>query len=308
MNTTPTVTSTASTTASAAIKPPPFKISTPGPSPKFFRGLFYGAPGVGKTTLAGSYADVADNSRIFYINAESGEMAFNDNDRIKHPERIFEVRLSRFRMIADIHSYLMSFVKLREANNIPKLIEYEAWVRGMDAVDISEPTIFTTVVIDTITELELYCMNHLLGVHEQFEGINIDPDMKTAEFAEYKKNNNMMNTIVRLFRDLPFNLIVLAHEKWEKDEQQRFHYMPRMTGQLRDQVQGYFDIVGRLVTGAPIAEEQGRIPRRLYVQPVGKWDAKCRRASFKGTHFDEPTMTTILDGLGMRSNVMPNKE
>lgn len=284
--------STSSTAAVKPVKPPPFRLSAPTQTPSKLMALIYGAPGTGKSTLAGSYADTG--SKVFYINCESGDMVFNDNPRIKHPENITAVDVNRFQTIVDIHSFLTSYIALRDAGNTAKLIEQESWLRG---VQVTEPTMWDTIVIDTITELERYCMNHLLGIHDKFEGINIDPDMKTAEFSEYKKNNNIMNTIIRHFRDLPLNFIALAHERWSQDETQKFHYMPALTGQLRDQSQGYFDIVGRLVTGAP--KEDKTIPRRLYVAPVGKWDAKCRRASFSGSHFEDPTMSSILEGLGM---------
>jgi hypothetical protein len=57
------------------------------------------------------------------------------------------------------------------------------------------------------------------------------------------------------------------------------------------------DVVGYLVT-MPITDK-GLIPRRLWVQPAGKFAAKCRFPEYTGTHFDNPTIKKILSAVGL---------
>ena len=124
--------------------------------------------------------------------------------------------------------------------------------------------------------------------------------MPTAGFTEYKKNNNMMNRTIRAFRDLPMHLVVIASSVYEQDDQKRMFFQPALSGKLRGQIQAHFDIVGYLAAGASKA---GAAPRRLYVQPVGKWDAKNRRSVYTEPFFENPTMGSILKDVGLATRL-----
>lgn len=294
-------TSSTSTTGTKVVKKaPPFRLSGLNTNKRWLKLLVYGQHGAGKTTLAGSAADVPDMNGVFMINAESGDMVLEDNDRIKHPEGIDVAEVLTFKQVAKMHEFLSAHCRLRDQNTPDaddKMRGYEAMLKGVEPEDIETPTRYHTVIIDSLTEVEAYCMYALLGISGEFDIGQIDEDMKTAEFSEYKKNNNMVNLLIRAFRDLPMHVIVLCGQVYEQDEQKRFHYGPALTGKLRSQVQGYFDIVGYLAVGK--ATEGTEASRRLYVQPVGKWDAKNRRSTFKAAHFENPTMKSILKDVGL---------
>jgi hypothetical protein len=276
---------------------PPFALTSVRTGHKWLKILAYGKHGAGKTTLAASAVDSKPMNDVLMIMAESGTLVLEDNERIKHVDEISLVEVDNFKQVVKMYEFLSAHCKFRDEGNVDKMKEVEAWLRGVDPKDIKKPKQFRTVIIDSLTEIEAYCLYGLLGIHGEFDMAQIDDDMKTAEFAEYKKNNNMVNLLVRAFRDLPMNVIVLCAETWSQDEMKRFHYGPALTGKLRTQVQGYFDIVGYLAVGA--ASESGDAPRRLYIQPVGKWDAKNRRASFKESFFEDPTMGSILKDVGL---------
>ena len=83
-----------------------------------------------------------------------------------------------------------------------------------------------------------------------------------------------------------------------------------MTGKLSSQVQGFMDMVGYLVAKPVGAQAEGedaesggdkKMARRLYVQPIGNFAAKCRFSSFKGTYFDNPTMETIIKAIKLKA-------
>jgi hypothetical protein len=123
-------------------------------------------------------------------------------------------------------------------------------------------------------------------------------EVDVAEWAEFRKNNQMMQLVIRAYRDLPINVILICHAAFTQDELKRMLYAPGLTGKLAKQVQGFVDIVGYLKVGELPADGKSDAPRRLFLQPVGKFDAKCRIASFKGSYLDNPTMEDIWDMLG----------
>ncbi len=301
-----TSTATGANVGVKAKSTPPFKLSTIHEGNRWLKILIYGKHGAGKTTLAGSAADLDQMNDIFMINVESGEMVFADNERIQHPDRIDIADVSNFKQAAKMYEFLSSHIALWKRVDaggadgeqaLLKIRQYEAALRGVEVDEVVKPKRYRTVIVDSLTELEAYCMYGLLGIHGEFDLGQIDDDMKTAEFAEYKKNNNMVNLLVRAFRDLPMHVIILCGQTYNQDEQKKFHYAPHLTGKLATQIQGYFDVVGYLAVGA--ANDKGDSPRRLYVQPVGKWDAKNRRSSYREAFFDNPTMTSILRGFGL---------
>ena len=69
------------------------------------------------------------------------------------------------------------------------------------------------------------------------------------------------------------HVIMTAASSYVQDEQKRFNYMPKLTGQLSNAVQGFVDVTGfyRMTRGA-----EGKLHRRLYVQRVDRFAAKCR--------------------------------
>lgn len=282
-------------------KAPPFQIRKITPENQWLNLLIYGMHGCGKTTLAGSAADVVSMRDVLMISAEGGNLTLLDNDRVRNLDMIDEIPVNDFDSVVRIYEYLSSHVKFRDADNMDKLRQQQAWLWGVDPADIDDDNVrkYRTVIIDSLTEVEAYCMAKLLGTHGEFSAAMLDEDIKTAEFKEYKQNNDMVNKLVRAFRDLPLNVIVLAGRAYEQDELKKFLYFPQLTGKLRTQVQGYFDIVGYLMAGK-VNPDTGQAPRRLYVQPEGRWDAKCRFAGYKSGHFDDPTLASMLEALGRK--------
>lgn len=261
--------------------PPPFKVEKTGRKERYLKLLIYGTYGSGKTTLAGSAAEVDVMRDVFMINAESGDLSLSELD-------IDSVKVENYAVLSKVYEFLRQYCKARDTDDVNKMRELYSRVSG-EVVD--NPPRFRTVIMDTVTEIEAYCMNQLLGVTD---ATKLDDEVASAEWAEYKKNNTMMTRLVRNFRDLPMHVIIVASEQYNQDETKKYRYSPNLTGKLSKQVQGFFDMVGYLAVGSP--NEQGEIPRRLYVQPSGsgKFDAKHRYAKFKGSYFDNPTIGSIL--------------
>ena len=112
----------------------------------------------------------------------------------------------------------------------------------------------------------------------------------------------MMKTI-RAFRDLPMNVIAVCGAEYDQDERKRYGMQPRLTGKISKEIQAHWDVVGYLVTGIKMVEDLDfeedaaaakKVKRRLWLQPMGKFDAKNRLAGQDVTHIDEPTLKGLV--------------
>ena len=234
---------------------------------------------------------------VLMIDAESGDMVLEDNPRIRQAGEIEHVRVTNFLQVARVQEFLKSHCARRDANDIQGMRQVEANLKGVDISEIKEPRKFKCVIIDSLSEIEAYCMYGLLKVNEGEILTGSSDEIDVARFDEFRKNNMMMQVLVRAFRDLPMHVIFVCAQQYTQDELKRFHYGPQLTGKLAAQVQGFVDIVGFLKAGQ--LDEKGIAPRRLFVQPIDRFDAKNRRASYPGAFFDDPTMSTIMKGIGL---------
>lgn len=267
----------------------------------YLKMLVYGAYGSGKTTLCATAADVDAMADVLMLDIESGKMTVAESDRIKRKDRIDAIRISSFKQLAKVHEFLKAHCRYRDdksASATENLKKLEAKFRGVDVKEIKEPRRYKAVMIDSTSELDQLTMYELLGISTdmKLDDALSDNDMEVADWPIFRKNNQMMQLIIRAYRDLPIHAFFICHAAYTQDEMKRFHYSPSMTGKLKDQIQGFVDIVGYLTVGN-VPDGQKEAPRRLYVQPVGKFDAKNRKASFKESYFDNPTMSNVWKGI-----------
>lgn len=271
-----------------AVKAPLFRIETVQRRTRFLKLLIYGNYGVGKTTLACSALEVPSMRDVIMINAEAGDQS------VDHMEGLDAISVTTFRALGRINEFLKQHCKARDAGDKDELIKMEAFLRGVKEKEITEPREYRTVILDSLTELEAYCFEQLLGITDT---TRLDEETQSAEWVEYKKNNTMILRVVRAFRDLPMHVIFTCAEKYTQDETKKFKYTPDMTGKLSKKIQGFMDIVGYYAQG----KDGDKIQRRLYVMPsgTGKYDAKHRYPTYKGEFFTDPTISTILKEVGL---------
>jgi len=284
--------------SSTAGKPvtPPFKIESVQSRQRHLKFLVYGDYGVGKTFLLGTAADVPQMRDVLFINAEAGDLTFDIDEH--NFGSIDTIRVRDYKMLGKVHEYLKLHCSLRERDDeaaVNRLIELEAMLKDVPEASIKEPRRYQTVILDSLTEIEQYCMYQLLGITD---ATKLDEETATAEWAEYKRQHSMVQRLIRNFRDLPMNILMTCARSYVQDESKRMVYSPQMTGKLSNQVQGFMDLVGYYVIGQ-INEADGTFARRLHVQPTGRFSAKCRFSRYKKPYFDNPTMKSILSQVGL---------
>lgn len=279
----------------------PFQIRTTIDRQRWLKILIYGRHGAGKTELAGSSVDVELMQDVLMIDAESGDTVLEESPRIHNPDKISHIRVTTFKQVAYIHEFLKAYCIARDRNDIAQMKKLYCQVTGHDPKILPDDAVprYRTVIIDSLTEVEVYCTYGILSIDAgkaMMEG-----EMDVAGWPEFRKNNEMVKLLVRAFRDLPMHVIFVCSEGWTQDEQKKFHYSPQLTGKLSAQVQGFVDIVGWMTVGSATADSP-EAPRRMYVQPISggpKFDAKNRRPAFSQAFFENPSMSSIMKDIGM---------
>lgn len=272
----------------------PFTITPLQQRQKWLKMLVYGKPGAGKTTLLGSAADVPAMCDILLIDVESGTLTLHGNERIQNPDKIMTISLHDFKTMDAIYKWIQAHVHFRDTGDMEKLASIEEQVTG---VKPTNPKIFKTIIVDSISEVDNMSFGAIQGVDED---MNLTDDIPSSEWSHYNQNNVRMMLLLRRLRNLPINILLSSLAKWVQDEHKKFHYGPALKGQNRDTIQGIVDVVGFLVEGQPIPDVEGT-PRRMYVQATQdvKCDAKNRWAPYKSSYFDNPTLTTIFEAVGL---------
>lgn len=238
---------------------------------------------------------------VFFIDAEGGMATIEQTDLIEHKERIFSVRATKYKTVAEIHDWLKAHCFARDSKNVEMLRKLESSATGVPPEEIENPRIFKTVVLDSLSEIETYSNYVVLGIDEDDF---FQEDMPVSGWPEFRKNLESVKLLCRAFRDLPMHTIFTCVSTYKQDDRKRMNHMPFLTGQLARAVQGFVGMVGFLVTDSPKQDGQKIIdgPRRLFVQPIqtpgGNFQAKNRYAKFKGAFIDNPTMANILQQTG----------
>lgn len=256
--------------------------------------LLYGAHGAGKTTLLGSAVDVEEMNDVLVVTAEGGTVVFEDNSRIDNYDMLDVVKIDRIEQFQKVYEFLKTHCAWRDRPD-----KEEDLMKLQTMVGLSNDRLrrFRTVIVDSLSEIEALNLAKILNLDAL--GLDAGDDMEVAGFPQFRKNNHIIQRIVRQFRDLPIHFLVTCAQSYTQDERKAYHYAPKLTGQLTGIVQGFFDVVGWLVVGNKVSETEPG-PRRLFVQPQSapKADAKCRLAGYKKDYFDNPTMSSIMKDTG----------
>jgi len=263
---------------------PPFKLMGAREKKRYIKMLVYGDFGVGKTTFAGTAQDVPDMRKVINIDAEGGDKVLAERGDID------VITINSYRQLSKAYEYLQAHCYFRDNNDIDMLKKSEAYYRGKSVEEIKEPTIYNTVMLDSLTEIQKYCMYQLLGV--SIESYRIDAVPTSPEWTEWGKNHEMIRLLVRKFRDLPMHVIFVCSITEVQDDYKHIYYRPAMPGKLGNEIQGFVDHVGYYTMEIGQNKEVKRV---MYFHPTKTYQAKNRFSNFKGVGIIDPTMQDIFD-------------
>jgi len=265
----------------ASPKPPPFQIVRTSPSEKYLKMLIYGDYGAGKTTLAATALDVPEMNDLLFINAESGDLSL--------PKGMDKVDVKDYATLARVFEFLRAHTRYRDAGDIKRMTDLEARLRGEP---VSEPKVYHTVIVDSLTEVQTYLMYQLLNLDIDNWALDVTPE--SPEYKEWGQSSEMIQLLVRTFRDLPMHVIFVCSAQEVSDDRNRLLKRPNLPGKLAGKVQGFLDVVGYLDT-AP--DKDGNVIRRLWMQPGTRlFQAKHRFRNHPDLKYiDNPTLSDLFN-------------
>lgn len=235
--------------------------------------LIYGDPGSGKTHLAGTAQDVPEMSDVHVFNVDGGLLTLAPRGDIR---------------ATDIHDLnTLENELLRIANRDAKYATTK------------------TVVIDNISELQTLALEGI--TRREFKKRQDKDKSYTIDdvyLEDYKVGGTQLARVLRGFRDLPLNVIYIAHRK---DKMRRVtntveESKPNLTEKLCTAVAGYMDMVAYLYTGEEaVNTDDGPVNvmhRYLLMAPVNNFMAKVRGTEFAerlGMVVKDPTFPKIYE-------------
>lgn len=297
--------------------------------------LIYGPYGDGKTHLVGTAALVPEMRDILYVSLEGGEKTLRQIMKMckqnnVDPKCIMVMPIQTYRQYAQLYETLKKHIQFRDSNNIDGLRMIEAQLRGVEllqkvgwqpsSVDtnvvikemtqavlalsqnkeklaelIPEPRRFKTVITDSLTEAQKYCMYQILGIDPLTQKLDVEPD--SAEWKDWGSSREMVNFLVRRFRDLDINALFVCGVDETEDAKKRKYFTPMLPGKLSKDVQGLVDVVG-YIKKVPL--EGGKVTRRLFLEggDYGGVNIAAKHRfgeNLKGQFIDNPTMKVLYD-------------
>ena len=139
---------------------------------------------------------------------------------------------------------------------------------------------FAGVAIDSYTDLSAKYLENVVGQAEAR-----DPNRLTdaAELRDHGRVTLKLGKVLRRFRDLPIDLMLICGER-EPDDQDR-RYRPNLPASVSRQARDYTDIIARLAVVEQKDEEDGEAPpireRKLLIySPSGAYVCRDRTGVF----------------------------
>lgn len=231
------------------------KIKLLTPEETYVKALIYAEPGTGKTHLACT----APNPILLLTETAVSKTT------IKNVERITGRRIPYW-----------------EINSLDDLEEAYEYLVGEGYKH------YQTVILDGITDT----YHRILAAAIEFAASNVnrktvhDPDL--PEQSDWQRVGNKLRTLVRLFRDLPMDVVVTALVMDVRSEMRTVPYI--QPSKLALEIAAYFNLVGYLY-----ADKVGEnIVRKLQVEPDLRFVAKNPGGSLPPV-VENPDFTKIFE-------------
>jgi phage nucleotide-binding protein len=167
------------------------------------------------------------------------------------------------------------------------------------------PGEYDWVLLDGLTNLQEILWRESI---EKGRAINPDRDADILAQQDYLRVQNQIKEVVRLFNDLPQNVVYTAQTMRAEDDEDEVLMLPLLSGKKGEFAQklcGMVHVVGYLTVITP---KSGNPPfRRLHTQREGKIFAKDRYDAIG--RLDKPTIPKIAEKIeaSITENAQPTK-
>ena len=226
---------------------------------RYFKGMFFGPPGHGKTRLAGTAAQDKRTSPLLFLDFEGGTQTLAGMPG--------EGKDWEERSIRDWAGYNDAYTDLQEGK-------------------------FKGAVVDSLSETHV---GALLAILSENKGQRRDDDK--LEIQDYGKAMIQVRKFVRAFRDLPIHVFFTAHSKTETDPREGLITVPSMAGKLAHEIPGMMDVSAylALVTDEDGKTRRSLLLQnyaKIRTKVRAPWGIE------PPDEIDDPTVTKLLDTLG----------
>jgi GTPase SAR1 family protein len=279
--------------ASTAASDAPFKIVQGiQAEEQWLKLFFYGDYGAGKTVLAASAVDVEDMQDVLIINIEAGLTSIIGSKAVRNTKYIDSIPVKTFEEFVYVHRMLLAYCQARDDGDKERL---KRMAEKYQFPPLAKRR-YRTLIIDSMSELNQVSLARAFGENQDDLLNTTDSDDTRRDFG---RNKQAMVKAIRAMRNLPLHVIATCGKDDIDPERKRFKRQPRLTGALAKEVQAFWDVVGLLETATGTSEikdgeDEKVILRRLWLQPMGKWDAKNRLSSQDVTYLDDPNMEKLV--------------
>lgn len=219
--------------------------------------MVYGPPGSGKTVFA------CGSPNTLLIDIERGSRSLLNHEHTKATDVLEFRSIQQFKLLID---------RLKDGGSL-----HGKW---------------DTLVVDSATELQKRDLDDVLK-REAKADPSRNPFIPTG--PDYNANTEHMRQIFSDLRNLPMNIVILAHVKEEKDDSTgRVLLRPNLTAKLAGTVNHLVDTVGYLTR-----DEDGT--RNLQVHQTPKVTAKTRIGGLD-TVIKNPSITDLITASTNKDN------
>ena len=211
---------------------------------KYVNLLAYGPPNSGKTYLAGTLQDHKDLHPCCHLGFESGLLT-------------------------------VAYRKDYAAKEIRSIDELESVVKLLQDDTRSAKPYFKSLAIDNATELQNLDIDTVMQEAKKLaiskgKGELVDIDVPSQR--EWGKIGKRLRRCIISLRDLPLHTVWTAWRGEYVDDMDVTHYFPKLSGHMKNEFSGYFDIVGMMTMDF----KDGKPFTTLQVQETKRVKAKWR--------------------------------